>query len=273
MNLSLFGAGFVGGRYAQLYPNDTCVETRNELTSHRDDILWTIGTTTNYLAKEGDLTTDIESNLTHTLRVLPNVRGTFNLCSTWFVYGDSSGLDGGSHESDPCDPNGFYSITALAREKLLRCYCQTHNKTYRILRLCNVLGLDPRASKQKAALIHLLAKVKRGEDVEVYTGDQYRNWLHVDDVCRAIRLCLEEAPLNSVTNIGAPRSERTIDLIQWAINVTGSKSRITLVAPPRFHTIVQTPDFHMDTTKLRGLGFVPDMDAYQAVERVLAQLP
>ncbi len=36
---------------------------------------------------------------------------------------------------------------------------------------------------------------------------------------------------------------------------------------------MQAESFHMDTAKLRGLGFVPDMDAYQAVERTLAALP
>jgi nucleoside-diphosphate-sugar epimerase len=132
--------------------------------------------------------------------------------------------------------------------------------------------VDPNASKQKAALIHLLAKVKAGEEISVYTGDQWRNWLHVSDVCAAINLCLREAPLNDIVHIGAPRGARTIDLINHAIGVTGSKSRVTLVAPPRFHSIVQVPDFWYDTTKLRSLGFTPSMDPYQAVERVLASL-
>jgi nucleoside-diphosphate-sugar epimerase len=275
MNLSLFGGtGFVLSRYAQLYPDEALIEPRDALTPRRDDILWGIGTTSNYHAKNGDLQIDIESNLMHTMRVLPNVHGTFNLLSSWFVWGRAAGHNSLSpaRETDPCDPNGFYSITALAREKLLRSYCETHNKTYRILRLCNVIGNDPRAGKQKNALEHMLRQVARGEEVTVYTGDCFRNVLHVDDICRAIRLCVEEAPLNEIVNIGAPRSVRMIDLIEHAKALTGSKSRVTLVAPPRFHQVVQTESFWLDTTKLRGLGFVPDMDAYQAVERVLANL-
>jgi nucleoside-diphosphate-sugar epimerase len=273
--VSILGAtGHVGGRYCALYPHETVAEPRECRSPTQTDTLSFVSTVSNYAPLRGELKEDIYTNLCHPMEVLPNVRGTFTQISTWFCVANSGTSSAHpAREDDCCDPNGFYGITAAAREKLIRSYAQTYTKPYRILRLCNVLGVDPRASKQKNALIHLLAKVKRGEDVEVYTGDQYRNHMHVDDVCRAIHLCLEcDETLNSITHIGAPRSERTIDLIEHARAITGSKSRITLVAPPRFHQIVQVPDFHMATDKLRGLGFVPDMDAYQAVERVVAAL-
>jgi nucleoside-diphosphate-sugar epimerase len=160
----------------------------------------------------------------------------------------------------------------MAREKLLRSYCQTVNRPYRILRLCNVIGNDPRANKRKAALEWMMAQVKRGEDVTVYAGDNYRNFLHVDDVCRAINLCLTKAPFNTIIHIGAPRSDRVIDLLRHVKTQTKSASRIDIVPSPRFHQIVQVPDFFFDTTRLRQLGFVPEMDAYQAVDRVVANL-
>lgn len=274
MSTSLFGGtGFVLSRYAQLYL-DARVESRDALEPSRDDVLWGIGTTTNYAAKHGDLHTDIDTNLTHAMRVLPNVVGVFNVLSSWFVYGSAAGTSAATpaREIDPCDPNGFYSICALAREKLVRSYCQTRGQSFRILRLCNVIGNDPRAGREKNALEHMLRQVARGEEVTVYTGDCHRNVMHVDDVCRAIRLCVEEAPLDEIVNIGAPRSVRMVDLIEHAKIVTGSKSPIKLVAPPRFHQVVQTESFWMSANRLAGLGFKPSMDAYQAVERVLANL-
>ncbi len=268
--VSVMGVGFIGGRYCDLYSH-ACPELRETVTPRYDDVLFLRSTTDNYAPTRGDFHTDIDTNLTHLMKVLPVTRGVFNHVSSWFVWGSAAGTDAAhpARESDPCDPNGFYSISKLASEKLIRSYCEMAGKQYRILRLCNVIGNDPRAGKQKNALEMMLAKVKRGEDVDLYTGDCYRNVLHVDDVCRAIRLCLDKAPLNEIVNIGAPQSVRMYDLINHAIARTGSKSRINLVAPPRFHQIVQVPDFWMDTTKLRGLGFVPDMDAYQAVDRVL----
>lgn len=274
MNLHLFGHGFVGGRYASLYPDNLVIEPRTPRHEDLyDDALWLIGTTSNYAPLAGDLQTDIDTNLKLPMRTIPRVKGTFNLVSSWFVCAEAGmRTEHPAREDDPCDPNGFYSVTALAREKLVRSYRQTINRPYRILRLCNVIGNDPRAGKQKNALEMMLGKVKRGQDVEVYTGDNYRAVMHVDDVCRAIHLCLESAPLNEIVHIGPPRSVRIIDLVNHAIAVTKSPSRVTLVPPPRFHQIVQVPDFHFDTTKLRGLGFVPDMDPYEAVERTLANL-
>ena len=119
----------------------------------------------------------------------------------------------------------------------------------------------------------LLSKIKRGEDVEVYEGSGYRNWLHVDDVVRAIRFCLtNDATPNTITHIGYHQSTRVIDLVNYAIEITGSKSRVTRVPVPRCHQVAQVESFHMDTTKLRSLGFIPELDAYQAVEKVLGEL-
>ncbi len=278
--LSVMGStSFVGSRYCALYPHEAYPEPSRMVQPLCGDVLFLRSTTDNYAPQRGDLTTDIEVNLLHLMRVLDHVghmrgRGVFTFVSSWFVSANA-GTDPAhpARETDLCDPRGFYSATKLCAEHLVRSYCETFRIPYRVLRLGNVLGVDPRASTQKAALVHMLGQVKRGEDVTVYTGDCYRNVLHVDDICRAIHLCLSrDETLNSVTNIGAPRSERMVDLIEHAKAVTGSKSRITLVAPPRFHQIVQAESFWMDTTKLRSLGFVPDMDAYQAVERTLAAL-
>ncbi len=279
--LSVMGStSFVGSRFCAMYPDEAYPEPSRMVVPLCKDVLMLRSTVSNYGPQHGDLTSDIEINLLHLARVLDHVAHmrsvkTFTFVSSWFCYGAAAGTtpDHPARETDPCDPNGMYSITKLAAEKMVRSLCQTWGIPYRILRLCNVLGNDPCASKQKAAVVDMLAKAKRGEDISVYTGDGYRNWLHVDDVCRAIHTCLStDATLNSVTNIGAPRSERTYDLIHHAIATTGSKSRVNLVVPPRFHEIVQVESFWMDATKLRALGFTPQWDAYQAVDRVLEEM-
>jgi nucleoside-diphosphate-sugar epimerase len=227
----------------------------------------------------GDFHVDIDTNLTHLMDVLPNVRGTFVYLSSWFCYGDRHGacvspyMD--AHEDDPCRPTGFYSITKLAAEQLIKSYCETVGQgpsSYRILRLCNVIGNDPRAGKQKNALEYLLRRLVNDEPVQIYEGDNYRNYLHVDDVVRAIHLCLIKGELNSIYNIGAPESVRLIDLIEHARDRLGSISSITRVPVPPFHKIVQVPDFWMNTDKVKALGFTPETDAFGAVDKVLVDI-
>jgi len=279
--VSVLGMGFIGSRYCQLYPHEVTPEARDCVAPTEADVLHLRSTISNYnVLNPATLKLDTETNIMHLLDVLPNGRGTFTWTGTWFVWGKSGAgatAATAAREGDPCLPTGLYSASKLHAEHIIRSYVETAQaglvsgpRNYRILRLCNVIGNDPRAGKQKNALEMMLRRVVRGEEVEIYDGEAYRNILHVDDVARAIHLCLTQGPNDTIINIGNTSSTRMFDLIQHAKHVTGSKSRVTLVKPPRFHEIVQTESFHMDVTKLRGLGFVPQMDAYEAVERVIA---
>lgn len=282
--VSVMGVGFLGSAYCRLYPDSTYPEPREALTSSYEDVLFTRSTVDNYWPLKGDFHIDINTNLNHLMDVLPSVRGCFNFTSSWFVLNRAPGRRchwpaPAMHfdENDECWPMGAYAVTKYCAERMIQTHCATVQaglvkgpSSYRILRLCNVMGNDPKAGKQKNALEFLLKKVVDGEDVTIYVGDNYRNHLHVNDVCRAIHLCLEKGEtLNGITNIGAPESVRLIDLITHAIAVTGSKSKIVRVPVPAFHRIVQVPDFWFSTDKLQSLGFKPEMDAFQAVDKVL----
>lgn len=270
--LSLFGGtGFILSRYAQLYP-EAFVEPRDRLFSTHPNALYGISTTDNYAPKRGDLTIDVDTNVLHLLKVLPNVPGVFSFLSSWFVAANAGqDPDAPAREDCACDPRGFYSASKLLAEHLIRSYQQTiSERPYRILRLCNVLGNDPRANKQKNALEHLLRLVVHGETVPIYEGTNFRNFLHVNDVCRAIHLCLSrDDTLNGIINIGAPQSVQLIDLIEHAKERVGSTSPIVRVPVPPFHRIVQVPDFFFNTDRLQSLGFTPKGDAFGAVDRVL----
>lgn len=278
---SLLGAGFVGSAYARLYPHDTTIEPRDALVPTQPDVLYSISTTDNYRPLNGDLHGDIDTNLTHLMNVLPNVRGSFAFLSSWFTYagGRPTGRASGARESETGRPMGFYSATKACAEMLLQSYVETARaglidgpSGYQILRLSNVIGNDPRAGKQKAALEHMLAKAVRGETVEVYEGDCYRDILHVTDTCRGVRLCLERGEPNAIYNVGRGESHKLEDIIHYAIAQTGSRSRIVRVPVPAFHKVVQVPDFFMDTAKLRALGYAPQLTVWQSIDRVLAGL-
>lgn len=270
---SVMGVGFIGGAYCRAYPEETIPEPRDTLVPSRQDVLYLRSTTHNYWPKQGDLHKDIDTNLTHLMNVLPHVQGTFNYISSWFIYsgGRPTNCVRGASEWEFGRPLGYYAATKLCAETLVESYASTiSGQPFRILRLCNVIGNDSRAGKQKNALEYLLKTVVRNEPVFIYDGDNYRNYLHVTDVCRAIHRCLSrEDTLNGITNIGAPQSVPLLDLIEHAKARVGSTSVIARVPVPYFHRAVQTSNFWMDTTKIQSLGFTPSMTAFQAVDRVL----
>ena len=252
--ISIFGStGFIGSHFVNKYPDISYEQDRNSIMPMTDKILYLRGTTTNYNVFS-DVHKDIDTNLSlfidtlHSAAKIPNME--FNLISSWFV----------NH------PKGFYSATKLCQEHLLESYCKTFKQNYRILRLCNIIGGDSKASSKKNALEFLVEKLKKGEDIDIYDGDNYRNYLHIDDCCRAIKLVLDKGNLNETYEIGDIKSYRLIDMINYCGHKLNSKSNLKVIDTPTFHQIVQMKDFHMNTDKLVALGFKPEYNIWESLD-------
>ena len=267
------GTGFVGSNYAKLYPNDVEIIPResNSSPGENRDVLYLISTVHNYHVFS-DLHQDINTNLKKLMDVLPNVKGTFNFVSSWFVYGDGFTKDNPAREDSHCDPRGFYSITKKTAEDLLISYSKTFDKNYRILRLSNIIGGDPKSEKRKNALEYLIRQIINNEPINIYNGDNYRNFLHVEDACDAIKIVIEDGNLNEIYNIGANESTKIIDIVNYVIKKVGSKSTITYIDSPKFHKIVQTENFFMDCKKLRTLKFRPKYTLFQSVDTIIEKI-
>ena len=280
--ISVMGVGFIGKKYCQIYSEKTYKEERCEINPKYNNVLYTRSTVSNYnILNKNTIKLDIETNLCHLMDVLPNVSGDFNFLSSWFCYGfnQESVLSKKSKEDSYCNPTGFYSITKRAAEQLIQSYHSTVKadlvsgpSSYRILRLCNVIGNDPGANKQKNALEYIISKILKNETVNIYEGSNFRNYLHIEDVCRAINLCIESGEKNSIYNIGSPESVKLIDIIDYVINKTNSKSEVKIIKPPQFHNIVQVSDFWMDVEKITKLGFYPKYTVWQSLDEILKNL-
>lgn len=255
--VSVFGGtGFVGSKYCEL-SNGECVKIERESREPvSDDIVYFISTTSNYNIFD-DVHKDVDVNLTLLLDVLKNLepgKSTFNFISSWFVYGD---CDLPATEESYCNPKGFYSITKRAAEQMIISYCETFKIDYRILRLSNVYGAgDKGVSKKKNALQFLIEELRQDNPINLYhNGEFFRDYMHVDDIARAIDLCVEKGEKNQIYNIGSGEKVEFKDVIDIVINEFDSKSELTDIEPPEFHKTCQVKDFYMDTTKLKELGF------------------
>jgi nucleoside-diphosphate-sugar epimerase len=197
---------------------------------------------------------------------------TFNFISSWFVYGKIRSLP--AREEDLCNPTGFYSITKFAAEKLLASYCETHKINYRILRLCNIIGNgDKKVSKKKNALQYLLNRVIMGESLDLYDGGcAIRDYMHVDDCCRAIKTCMEKGEMNTIYNISNSSPVQIKNIIEYAINKTNSKSKINNIPTPEFHKIVQVENMCLDNSKLLSIGYRPSISVYDTVDQILENM-
>lgn len=256
-NINVFGAtGFIGSRFCEINKNNVTIQPRNSNFPSEKDILYFISTTDNYNVLT-NLQIDIDTNIKKLMYVLEHCKNneiTFNFVSSWFVYGECN-LP--ANESYICNPMGFYSITKKTAEDLLISFCKTFNVKYRIFRLCNVYGKgDIHRSKKKNALQYLIDELKDGNDINLYHGGDFiRDYMHVDDVCGAIKLCIEKGPINDIINIGSGVPYKFLDLINFVAQEVKFKGNIKTIEPTDFHKIVQVKDFFLDNSKLRSLGF------------------
>jgi nucleoside-diphosphate-sugar epimerase len=258
--VNIFGGnGFIGSRFCELY-SETIRNDRDDYVPKTNNILYGISTVDNYNI-HSNLFLDIDTNLVVLMKVLDNINRNdpnlvFNFISSWFVYGKNANIP--FREDDlNCNPTGFYSITKRCAEQMIISFCETFGIKYRIFRLANVLGEgDFKISKKKNALQFLIKEIVNGNDVELYYGGNVlRDYIYVDDVCHAIKHCIDNAPTNQIINIGSGKPYLFSNIIKTAIEYSESNSKIINITPTHFHNIVQVRDSYLDITKLDSFGF------------------
>ena len=269
--IAIYGStGFIGSRFCDLYSHCVVKIPRESNDIIEKSILYLISTTDNYNVHR-DVHIDINTNLNKLMDVLvycKNKDVVFNFVSSWFVYGDGQ-LP--AKEDRYCNPKGFYSITKHCAENLLVSFCDTFGIKYRILRLCNVYGPnDKGVGKKKNALQYLIDEIKNNRNIDLYYGGDFiRDYMHVDDVCRAIKLCIDSAPLNDVINIGSGIPSKFIDIMNYAAKTTNYTGKFNAVEPSGFHKIVQVKDFYMCVDKLKSLGYTQTIPIEVGIDRLV----
>jgi nucleoside-diphosphate-sugar epimerase len=275
MKYSIFGgSGFVGNNFISMYNDESIIISRDSNKPESDNILYFISTVDNYNVHT-DPYLDINTNLIKLINVLEeckkinNPNFVFNFISSWFVYGKTNDLP--ANENSICNPTGFYSITKRAAEQLLISYCQTFNIKYRILRLTNIIGIDDKKiSKKKNALQYMINLLKENKEINLYDGGTHiRDYMDVVDACRAINICIKNAPFDEIINISNSEPYSISELIHYVYEKIDSKSKINSISPTQFHKIVQIENMYLDNTKLISYGYYPTIKVKESIDKLL----
>lgn len=267
--ISVFGGtGFIGGTFCKLYSKDVILIPRNNRQPESKELLYFISTTTNQ-SVFSNLHVDIDTNLSFFVDVLQNCKNrdvTFNFVSSGFVYGNDI-ID--AKETDCCNPTGFYSITKRCAEQLLISFCETFGIKYRILRIGNVYGLDKTISAGKNVLGYMINLLKEDRDITLYDGGNYlKDYMFVEDICRAIKVILEKGNTNEIYNIASGTSMTFKDIIQTAKNMVQSQSNLIDIPFPKEQEYIQIKNMTLNTSKLKSLEFTSIMNLDLGLEKL-----
>ena len=134
--------------------------------------------------------------------------------STDEVYG-SLGETGFFTETTPLDPRSPYSASKAAADMIVMAYSETYKMPVNITRCSNNYG--PYHFPEK--LIPLIIKnILEKKKLPVYgDGSNVRDWLYVEDHCKAIDSVLLHGRAGEVYNIGGHNEKRNIDIVKLII--------------------------------------------------------
>ena len=142
--------------------------------------------------------------------------------STDEVYG-ALGDTGEFTEESPLQPNSPYAASKAAAELLCRAYYKTYNLPIIITRSSNNYG--PYQFPEK--LIPLMIRnAVNGKPLPIYgEGKQVRDWLYVEDNCRAIDLVLQKGKPGEAYNIGGSCEKKNIDVVNLLCDILKEELR------------------------------------------------
>lgn len=192
--------------------------------------------------------------------------GTFVQISTDEVYGSLELVDPPFSETTPVAPRSPYSASKAAADHLAIAYHHTYGMDVRIMRCSNNYG--PYQFPEKLiplAIVHATA----GQPIPVYgDGLQRRDWIHVDDHCRAVLSVLEKGRAGEVYNIGANEEMENLELVRTILREVGeSDGLISFVKDRPGHD----RRYAMDASKARReLGWAPERDLATGIGETIA---
>jgi dTDP-glucose 4,6-dehydratase len=181
---------------------------------------------------------------------------TFVQISTDEVYGSVE--SGSSKETDALMPRNPYSASKAGADRLAYSYFATYRLPVIVTRASNNYG--PYQYPEKVIPL-FVTQALEDQPLPLYgDGRNVRDWLHVDDHCRAIDLLLEKGVAGETYNVGGGNEVANIDLTRRILSLLGkSESLIQPVADRPGHD----RRYSLDCSKLRGLGWRPQV-AFEA---------
>lgn len=122
-------------------------------------------------------------------------------------------------EDSPFAPNSPYAASKAAAEHLVRAAHHTFGLDTVVTRCGNNYG--PRQFPEKFLPL-TLSNALDDQSIPVYgDGKNVRDWIYVDDHCRAILLALEQGKSGAVYNVGARNERRNIDVVESLLDTIG----------------------------------------------------
>ena len=186
----------------------------------------------------------------------------FLLVSTDEVYGDVS--EGRSREEDPLRPRSPYSASKAGGEHIPRAYAESFGLPLLVTRGSNNYGPYQYPEKLIPVLITNAIDDMR---LPLYNdGSAVRDYIYVEDHCRAIDHVLHEAAVGGVYNVGTGMETNGLQVAEAVLDIVGKpRSLIEFVADRPGHDY----RYALDIGRITELGWEAQVTFAEGLERTV----
>ena len=191
----------------------------------------------------------------------------YHQVSTDEVYGDLP-LDRPDlffTEETPIHTSSPYSSSKAGADLLVQAYHRTYGLPVTISRCSNNYG--PYHFPEKLIPL-MIANALADKPLPVYgEGLNVRDWLYVEDHCKAIDLIIHKGRVGEVYNVGGHNEKRNIDIVKLICRELGKpESLITYVTDRKGHDM----RYAIDPTKIhRELGWLPETKFEDGIKKTI----
>ncbi|SCW77313.1 dTDP-glucose 4,6-dehydratase [Lachnospiraceae bacterium C10] len=198
-------------------------------------------------------------------RAYGNIR--YHQVSTDEVYGDLP-LDRPDlffTEETPIHTSSPYSSSKAGADLLVQAYYRTYGLPITISRCSNNYG--PYHFPEKLIPL-MIANCLNDKPLPVYgEGLNVRDWLYVEDHCKAIDLIVRKGRIGEVYNVGGHNEMRNIDIVKLIIKELGkSEDLITYVTDRKGHDL----RYAIDPAKIHNeLGWLPETKFQDGIKKTI----
>lgn len=191
----------------------------------------------------------------------------FHQVSTDEVYGDLP-LDRPDllfTETSPLNPSSPYSSSKAGADLLVLAYHRTYGLPVTISRCSNNYG--PYQFPEKLIPL-MIINALQDKSLPVYgDGKNVRDWLYVEDHCRAIDLILQKGQTGEIYNVGGHNEMQNLHIVKLICKELGKpKSLITYVKDRKGHD----KRYAIDPTKIHNeLGWLPETKFADGIKKTI----
>ena len=191
----------------------------------------------------------------------------YHQVSTDEVYGDLP-LDRPDlffTEETPIHTSSPYSASKASADLLVGAYYRTYGLPVTISRCSNNYG--PYHFPEKLIPL-MIINTLHNEPLPVYgKGENVRDWLYVEDHCKAIDLIIHKGTVGEVYNIGGHNEKANIDIVKIILKELGKgEELITYVADRKGHDL----RYAIDPTKIHNeLGWLPETKFEDGIKKTI----